>query len=221
MGNAQPSNYLLDNYIAHKLSELTQCHAPELKDDAKWLNTFILNSVFRVQLPAKTRAYVFNFLRRTEGATSAYRAALSQIHEYLNTPRNVISPYFRALSHIEICIAQCYQGYELLARASGESIYTQGDGSPEERLQIVYVDSKHMDHMIAGDKLPEEATAGIWITNTGIASARGALTFAELHGILCNMRSLAERLSALGPSPHGTSEGATGKIGDRVNREHG
>jgi hypothetical protein len=117
----------------------------------------------------------------------------------LNTPRNVISPYFRALSHIEICIAQCYQAYELLARASGESIYVQGDGSPEERLQIIYVDSKHMDHMIAGDKLPEEATAGVWITNTGIASARGTLTFAELHGILSNMRSLAERLSVLEP----------------------
>jgi hypothetical protein len=199
MTNAQPSNYLLDNYIAYKLSELTQCHAPQLKDDAKWLNAFILTSVFRVQLPAKTRAYVFNFLRRTEGATSAYRAALSEIHEYLNTPRNVISPYFRALSHIEICIAQCYQAYELLSRASGEPIYVQGDGSPEERLQIIYADSKHMDHMIAGDKLPEEATAGVWITNTGIASARGMLTFAELHGILSNMHSLAERLSVLKP----------------------
>ena len=206
MTHAQPSNYLLDNYIAHKLSELTQCHAPELKDDAKWLNNFILNSVFRVQLPAKLRAYVFNFLRRTEGATSAYRAALAEINEYLNTPRNVISPYFRALSHIEICIGQCYQGYELLARASGESIYTHGDGSPEERLQIVYVDSKHMDRMIAGDKLPDEATAGLWITNTGIASARGALTFVELHGILSNMHSLAERLSALGAQSRGISE---------------
>jgi predicted RNA-binding Zn-ribbon protein involved in translation (DUF1610 family) len=195
IANAQPSNYLLDNYIAHKLSELTQCHAPELKDDAQWLNNFILNSVFRVQLPPKTRAYVFNFLRRTEGASFAYRAALVEIHEYLNTPRSTISPYFRALSHIEICIAQCYQGYELLGSAFGESIYTQGDGSPEERLQIVYVDSKHMDRMIAGEKLPEKATAGVWITNTGIESARGALTFVELHGILCNMHFLAERLS--------------------------
>lgn len=206
MTNAQPSNYLLDNYIAHKLSELTHCHAPELPDDAKWLNTFILNSVFRVQLPAKTRAYVFNFLRRTEGASSAYRVALAEIHDYLNTPRNVVSPYFRALSHIEICIAQCYQAYELLARASGESIYAQGDGSPEERLQIVYVDSKHMDQMIAGDKLPEEATSGVWITNTGIASARGTLTFVELHGILCNVHSLAERLSTLDAHSKGTSE---------------
>ena len=205
MANFQPSNYLLDNFIAHKLSELTQCHAPELKDDAKWLNNFILNSVFRVQLPAKTRTYVFNFLRRAEGATSAYRATLAELREYLNTPRNVISPYFRALSHIEICIAQCYQGHELLARASGESIYTQGDRSAEENLQTVYVDSKHMDRMIAGDKVPEEATAGVWITNTGITSARGGLTFAELHGILSNMHSLAERLSALGVQPQGTA----------------
>lgn len=204
MINLQPSNYMLDNYVAHKLSGLTQCEAPELKDDIKWLSNFILNNVFRVQLPAKTRAYLFNFLRRAEGATFAYRAARIEIHEYLNTPRNVISPYFRALSYFEICIAQCYQGYELLAHASGESIYTPSDGSPEERLQIVYVDSKHMDKMIAGDKLPEQATAGVWITNTGIASARGALTFVELHDILSKMHTWAEQLSALG----GESKGA-------------
>lgn len=85
MTNAQPSNYLLDHYVAHQLSELTECHAPELKDDGKWLNAFILSNVFRVQLPARLRAYVFNFLRRTEGATSAYRAAVAEINKYLNS----------------------------------------------------------------------------------------------------------------------------------------
>lgn len=193
----QMTNYTLDNFIAYKLSELTRCEAPNLSDDSKWLNSFILNSIFQVKLPDDTRAYIFNFLRRAEGASFAYRSAILDINEYLNTPQNNISPYFKALSQIEICISQCYQGYELLSRASGETIYTPGDGSCEERLQIVYVDSKHMDRMIHGDKLPESATSGIWITNNGIESARGKLSFQELHDTLMYMHTLAEKLVTL------------------------
>jgi hypothetical protein len=57
----QLSNYVLDNFVAHKLSLLTECGARELTTNANWLSTFILTSGFRTRLPAKTRAYVFNF----------------------------------------------------------------------------------------------------------------------------------------------------------------
>jgi hypothetical protein len=67
----QPSNYMLDNFVAHKLSLLTECGAHELPANDNWLNNFILTNVFRARLDAKTRAYVFNFLRRAEGAVSA------------------------------------------------------------------------------------------------------------------------------------------------------
>ncbi len=193
----QPSNYLLDNFVAHKLSLLTECGARELPVETKWLNTFILTSVFKVSLPAKTRAYVFNFLRRAEGALSAYREARIALIEYLETPRNVLSPYFRALLNFEVCVSQCYQGYELLATASGEKFFERNDGSEAERLQMLYVDSKHMDSMIDGGKLPTEATAAVWITNQGLESSRAALSFEELLEMLLNMGRLAERLSTL------------------------
>ena len=196
----QPSNYLLDNFVAHKLSLLTECGARELPAEANWLNTFILTSVFRVSLPAKTRAYVFNFLRRAEGALSAYREARIALIEYLETPRNVLSPYFRALLNFEVCISQCYQGYELLATASGEKFFERNDGSEAERLQMLYVDSKHMDRMIDGGKIPTEATAAVWITNHGLESSNAALSFEELLEMLLNMGRLAERLSMLEPS---------------------
>lgn len=195
----QPSNYLLDNFVAHKLSLLTQCGARELPAETNWLNVFILTSVFKVSLPAKTRAYVFNFLRRAEGALSAYREARVALIEYINTPRNVLSPYFRALLNFEVCIAQCYQGYELLATASGEKFFERNDGSEAERLWMLYVDSKHMDHMIDGGKMPTEATAAIWITNDGLESSRAALSFDELLEMLLNMGRLAEQLSELKP----------------------
>jgi hypothetical protein len=193
----QPSNYLLDNFVAHKLSLLTECGATELPEKINWLNTFILNTVFRVNLPAKSRAYLFNFLRRAEGALSAYREARIALIEYVETPRNVLSPYFRALLNFEVCISQCYQGYELLATASEEKLFEKNDGSEAERLQILYVDSKHMDRMIDGGKIPTEATAAVWITNQGLESSRAALSFDELVEMLFNMGRLADRLSTL------------------------
>lgn len=201
MGNAQPSNYLLDRYIAHKLSELTECGADELPDEPNWLNTFILKSIFEINLQPKPKAYLFNFLRRTEGASAAYREARLMLQEHIKTPRNVVSPYFKSLTHFEICIAQCYQGYELLASATGQKLYIDGSDSSEERLQKVYVDSKHMDRMIHGEKLPVTATSGIWITNFGIESSRGAISFEELHGLLRQMHILAEKLCAADPNP--------------------
>ena len=73
----------------------------------------ILNTVFRFQISGQPRAYIFNFLRRAEGASLAYREARKALIEYVSTPENVISPYFKALLFFEVCISQCYQGYDL------------------------------------------------------------------------------------------------------------
>jgi hypothetical protein len=222
MGVMQPSNYLLDNFVAHKLSSLTACGAAELPSDAAWLNHFILSTVFRVNLPSKTRAYLFNFIRRAEGALSAYREARSALLEYLNTPRNVLSPYFRALANFEVCISQCYQGYELLATASSEPFYYKGDGSSAEKLQILYVDSKHMDAMIDGGRVPAEATATVWITNDAVESSRVALSFGELTELLLQMSRLADRLSILGNNPDATqSETQASAADDLAKRDDG
>ncbi len=197
MANAQPTDYMLDHFVAHKLSQLTECGAAELPEKSSWLNAFILNNLFMVNFPLKTRAYLFNFLRRAEGALSGYREARLALINYVNTPRSTIYPYFKALSLFEICVSQCYQGYELLATASGERFFEQGDGSAAERLQKLYVDSKHMDCMIDGEKVPLEATVPLWITNSGLESGRAALSFLELEEILLNMYTLAEKVSML------------------------
>jgi hypothetical protein len=198
-GPMRPSNYLLDNFVAHKLSLLTECGAPELPTNTNWLNTFILSSVFLARLPSKPRAYVFNFLRRAEGALSSYRQARSALIEYLATPRHVLSPYFRALLYFEVCISHCYQGYELLRTATGKNFFEPNDGSGAYRLNLLYNDSKHMNERIERGELPTEATAAIWITNQGLESSRAALSFDELLEMLLQMGRLAEKLSKLEP----------------------
>lgn len=207
VGPMQPSNYLLDNFVAHRLSALTVCGAPEIPDEANWLNAFILTTVFRVSLEGRTRAYVFNFIRRAQGAFFSYRQARSALIEHVETPRNVLSPYFKALLNFELCISQCYQGYELLATASGQKFFEKGDNSDAERLHKLYVDSKHMDQMIDGGKLPTEATAAVWITDEGLESSRAKLSFEELVEMLLQMKRLSERLSTLDASVDGAAPG--------------
>lgn len=201
MTGGVPSNYLLDNFVAHKLSLLTECGAAELTVEPNWLNSFILTTVFNVSLEPKIRAYLFNFIRRAEGALSAYPEAREALIEYVQTPRNVLSPYFRALLKFEVCISQCYQGYLLLAAASGVKLFERADGSPEQRLNVLYNDSKHMNERIEQGEMPTEATSAIWITNQGLESKGATLLFEELREMLVGMECLAKRLSVLKPPP--------------------
>jgi hypothetical protein len=197
------TDYFLDNFVAHKLSLLTKCGTRELTTNANWISAFVLTRAFTAPLPHKNRAYAFTFVRRAEGAFSAYRQARAALIEYVETPRgNVFSPYFRALLNFEVCIAQCCQGCELLATASGEKHprwKKKNDKSELGRLYKLYVDSKHMDEMIDGGKLPTEAAAAIWITNVGLESNRAAVTFDELFEALRHMGEIADQLSTLTP----------------------
>ncbi len=197
--NPVMSAYTLDNFIGHKLSQLTACGAEDLVDSPKWLNTFVLRTIFQLNLDPRVRTYLFSFLRRAEGACDAYRQARQHLIEYIETPRNTISPYFRALGQFEICISQSYQALELIASLMSQKIFESGSGAPEEKLQIVYVDSKHMDRMIHGGKLPETAPTGVWLTNSAIESARAVLSFGELHAILMQLHGLAEKLCNTNP----------------------
>src|SRR5208282_2999305 len=131
------TDYSLDHFVAHKLSLLTECGAPELAEDANWLNPFILNSVLGYQLDPAPRAYVFTFIRRTEGAFSPYREARNHLMQYVNGRRHeVISPYFRALLNFEFCVSQWCEGFNLLKTASGKKYFEHNDQSKEERIHL-------------------------------------------------------------------------------------
>jgi hypothetical protein len=198
MGPGQPSNYFLDNFVAHKISSLTECGAPKISMESSWLNTFVYSSVFTMTLPAKERAYVFNIIRRAEGAFSAYREARRALIEHVTTPRTIISHYFRSFLNFEVRVSQCWQGYELLMTAIGErKLFQKNDNSDMERLHDLYIDAKHLDRMIADKRLPDEATASLWITNQGLESAKvpSGLSFVELTEILISTGELAGKLS--------------------------
>jgi hypothetical protein len=196
------TNYTLDTFVAPKLSLLTECGAREIPTFTNSLNVFILNSAFITgKLPDKYQAYTFNFIRRAEGALLAYREARNALIEYLATPRDVLSPYFRALLYFEVCLSQCYQGYMLLREAwDKKNFFEKDDNSAAERLEKLYADFRHMEVRIKDGDILAEATVAVWITNQGLESCRATLSFDELTEILVHMEKLAEGLSTRNPA---------------------
>ncbi len=171
--------------------------------ESAWLNSFILHNLHSVRPSVKERAYLFNFIRRTEGAFSAYRAARLALIEYVSTPPTVISPYFRSLLNFEVCVSQCWQACELVMTMTGDKkgAFKPNDNSDAERLYGLYIDAKHMDDMIDKGNLLDAATTGLWITNQGLESTRtpSGVAFSELIEILTSMGQEAETLARLDP----------------------
>ena len=194
------SNYFLDTHFAHKISSLTECNAPDLSSEKyNWINLFLLNAAV-ITFPGKDKALLFNFVRRVDGAYTTYNLARTALIEYISTPQNTISPYFRALFHYEVCIAQIYQGTELLCKANETDVFKKGDGSLLERVRKIYVDSKHMDKMIVGGKTPKAATTAVWLTNEGIETAHASITYDELADLLRDLNNIAKQVSQIRPS---------------------
>lgn len=101
------TNYFIDTFVGYKMSEITFCGAPNMEDeDKKWLNSFILNAALCVNIAPEEKAYLFNFVRRIEGAFSVYHEARKSLIEHIETPNNTISPYFRSLVNFEMCVSQ-------------------------------------------------------------------------------------------------------------------
>ncbi len=189
------THYALDKFVAHRLSELTECGAKQVEDAPNWIGAFVLNSIFVAPVDTKKRAYITNFLRRADGAISSYQTARVNLIEYLQTPGTAVSRYFRALLNFENCVEQLYQGMKLLSTASKIPFFENADGSKEERLNIIFNTSKHMDERIEKGKMPPEATSAIWITNLGIECEQAKLSFGEIEELLAWVRDGARKLS--------------------------
>jgi hypothetical protein len=196
-GPAMPlTHYTLDNFVAQRLSQLTECGAKEIEDEPNWGGAYVLSNVTGVMAADdnKVRAYKMNFFRRADGAISSYRAARLHLLEYLSRP-DALSRYFRALLNLEISVSQLYQGMIIVATASNKQLFDKSDGSKEERLNKIYNTSKHMHERIEKGQMPEKATTAVWITNSGLECIDAALSFGELEELLVWTRETAHQAS--------------------------
>jgi hypothetical protein len=204
VGKARVSGFFYDSYVAPKISTLTECNIRDASGLMEpWLINFILKSAFVSTVPEPDKAYFFNFLRRVEGAFIEYELAREALGEFVEARKhkpeeNRVSPYFKALLHFEIFVAQLYQAYEFLRTKSGMNFFDKGGGTIIEKFHKLYNSSKHMDKWIKQGRIPSRATVAIWITNEGLESSDVKLSFTKMYEALAETAKFAKRNSNLG-----------------------
>jgi hypothetical protein len=191
------TDYALDKFMAHKLSELTECGAKDIPIQEGWLNQFLLNRVTAVHGDSIHPQYATTLLRRTEGAFWSYRLARKELIAFVQGDRHVVvSPYFRALLGFKICVSECSQAFDIFKVASGKPdlLFKKGDETLLARLNCLYNTSKHMADRIKKGEIPPEATSAIWLTNTGLESKNTVLSFDELLELLLELANTAAQI---------------------------
>jgi len=168
---------------------------------------FTLNNMARLGLREGVAGLCFALIRRADAAIEDYedgRNALARFCDERAADGSVsITSYFRAVRKLELAVADVEQSLQFMLRVPGFPRFTQGDGSPRDRLNLMYNSYRHVDPLT----LPAGQIHAVWIEDDGIHAVTGAhFTFDELRESICDVSRLAEKLakgelSAAPPTP--------------------
>lgn len=176
-------------FISARASAINTCGASDMKvkvpESAHWLSNFGLAVIFNDFPPAAMRPFVINFIRRVHGAFLEYDIARREVLNLVKDGNGRWSPYFAALTNFEVTVAQLYLAMDSIRKHSNHDFFTTGDGSFEERLNLVYNASKHQ---LAKKELP------VWFTNEGLACTDAVLTFVEIEDFMLKMADVVKGL---------------------------
>lgn len=183
------TKYAVEKFISGKITKITECRLADLYAEfpnAKtWVSSFGLMVIFVNQPREEIRPFALQFIRRVEMVLSEYSSAREEVRDLISgNPR--WSPYYRALHHVEAAIALLYQAYEFSHKALKQRLFEPNDGSPLQRLNLIYGASKHQ---LANAEDP------LWLSNDGIETAVARLDFSEFEDLARTCARIAEKLT--------------------------
>ena len=189
------SHHALDTFVSHELSKLTSC-APEslgaeFPERSCWLNQFILRRIFHNHVAEKRTALAFVLVRRAEAAFDEWELACEAARQGVQHP----SQYFKALRHLESCLAALWQGLEFGRNALGTELFKKRDASVFQRLNSLYNFGRHFDPQ----ELPSRDLHALWLTNDGLHSRKCAVTFEEMRDALRLLGRIAQQIAGSTP----------------------
>ena len=171
-----------------------------VNESTRWLQAFVLNSIFRHNFTDPVRQLVFNYLRRIEAAHSEHRLGRNAALAFIGEDDRSVSSYMDALFHWESFITQCGIALDLLFKMQGETKNPPSRDTEklEEKLTELYVRSKHVAGMTTNRKpgtvIPPGGTIPIWMEDNGLNSGELVLTWVETVEILDNLSDIATAL---------------------------
>jgi len=199
--------FVLDNYGARKLSELTGCNAPLMEQPPSQLGTFVLNDIFLRPLPGHFRRAVLTFGRRMLHAQREYTTGREVLIAYLTKLPQTNNHFLQALeatTHFEQCIASACQAANLFKSIVKLAAAPEVQDDRHRRLIAIWNRSKHFDEDITNPRRPgwgdAEIIAPVWLTNEGVSCADASITFEELHSFLIDLQNLFKSFAEL-PTP--------------------
>lgn len=197
------SKHILNKFLAPNVSEFRHAEIPDMSDEASaWLSKFFLNSVLRGSYTDPFRQYVFNYLRRVEGAHHAHQCARNATEKFLRGDRQSMSDYMMAIFHWESFLAQSWMAYALIEQMISLRPFKGKDGSVERAVNFLYNCSKHLEKTIREDNLPPDGTLPIWMEDDGLHGIEDEglhrvdviLTWEETGAVLQVFSTLANHL---------------------------
>ena len=176
-------------FISSRAAAVTECGSSDMNarvpESAHWLSNFGLAVIFNDFPPLELRPLAINFIRRVHGAFLEYDFARQKVLELVKDGNGRWSPYFAALTHFEVAVAQLYLALDSIRKHAQHDFFSTGDGSFEESLNLIYNASKHE---LAGTELP------VWFTNDGLACKNAVLTFDEIEDFMSKMAGVVKGL---------------------------
>ncbi len=180
-----------DRYVATDLSTFVAAEIPDLAERhpraEQWLSSFILSTVVRSDVGSPDRELRFHFLRRAMISFAEHDAGRSATLAFLASDPAVYGFYFSALHHWEQCLGAAWHAITTLRRVlnlSTKTVFIQGNGSVEERLNTLYNEAKHYESKISEGDAPPLGTVPLWLHNEGLRSKGAELTFSEVADVL-------------------------------------
>jgi hypothetical protein len=183
------TKYAIETFISSKVTALTECRianvSAEFPHSANWVSGFGLMVIFVNQPAEAMRPYTLQFVRRTEMAIAEYARMRAEVQDLISgNPR--WSPYYRALHHGEVAAAMLYQAYDLSRKKLKTQLFESNDGTPLQRLNLVYTTSKHQ---------LADAHDPVWLSNEGFHTQHVTLLFGEFEELIRSCARVAERLT--------------------------
>jgi hypothetical protein len=169
------SSYALERFFAPGIAGFHSADIPDgssLDDQAShWIANHVLNSVLRASIRPPGNAYIFNFLRRAEGAFAEHANAREATLGFLESGGQALGRYVEALRHWEFFLSEAWNALAILrafTRYLGDDetkLFSKGDGSLAERVNLLYNSMKHVESRIAAGQIEEDATIPVWLSN--------------------------------------------------------
>jgi len=170
-------------FLSPQIASVNNCGAGDIAAEfpsrGAWIDMLVLRVTFHGTPPDDRVPFALQLVRSVETAIDEYGAAREHLNAFLGKGRET-SAYFRALNHFELAVYQLCRPREHYVRHPAKSAI------PEDpvlhRLQGMCDTSKHQ---------PALRDQTIWITNSGLASRKGEVTFVEIEGSLRSLADLA------------------------------